>query len=54
MIKVYLKRDFSRVILPLKKFGAKFNFKSNYKLPIEIYGDNAKPIAVTKQKDRSV
>ena len=32
------KRDFSRVILPLKKFGAKFKYRSNYKLPIEIYG----------------
>ena len=45
------KRDFSRVILPLKKFGAKFNFKSNYKLPIEIYGtDNAKPIVYNETK----
>ena len=45
------KRDFSRVILPLKKFGAKFNFKSNYKLPIEIYGtDNAQPIVYNETK----
>jgi len=39
------KRDFSRVIIPLKKFGAKFKYKSNHKLPIEINGiSNAKPI----------
>ncbi len=39
------KRDFSRVIMPLKRFGAKFKYKSNYKLPIEINGlSNAKPI----------
>jgi len=38
------KRDFSRVIKPLKKFGAKFKSKNN-KLPIIIYGtDNPKPI----------
>jgi len=39
------KRDFSRVVIPLKKFGAKFKYKSNYKLPIEVNGvANAKPI----------
>ena len=38
------KRDFSRVIKPLKKFGAKFKSKNN-KLPIFIYGtDKPKPI----------
>ena len=45
------KRDFSRVILPLKKFGAKFKYKSNYKLPIEVYGtDNSKPISYNEKK----
>ena len=40
------KRDFSRVVVPLKKFGAKFKYKSNYKLPIEIIGtNNSKPIS---------
>ena len=34
------KRDFSRVVVPLKKFGAKFKYKSNYKLPIEIIETN--------------
>ncbi len=39
------KRDFSRVIFPLRKFGAKFNYKSNYNLPVEVIGTlNAKPI----------
>ena len=38
------KRDFNRVIIPLKKFGAKFKSNSG-KLPIEIYGTkNPKPI----------
>jgi 3-phosphoshikimate 1-carboxyvinyltransferase len=45
------KRDFSRVIIPLKKFGAKFKYNSNYKLPIEIYGtENAKPIEYNEEK----
>ena len=45
------KRDFSRVIFPLKKFGAKFRYKSNYKLPIEIQGtSNPKPINYIETK----
>ena len=45
------KRDFSRVVVPLKKFGAKFNYKSNYKLPIEITGtDNSKPISYYEKR----
>ena len=44
------KRDFLRVIKPLKKFGAKFN--SNYgKLPIQIQGTNfTKPIRYFENK----
>ena len=44
------KRDFIRVIKPLKKFGAKFN--SNYgKLPIKIQGTNfTKPIKYFENK----
>ena len=34
------KRDFSRILIPLKKFGVKFKYKSYYKLPIEIFGTN--------------
>ena len=38
------KRDFNRVIIPLKKFGAKFKSNSG-KLPVEIYGTkNPNPI----------
>jgi 3-phosphoshikimate 1-carboxyvinyltransferase len=45
------KRDFSRVILPLKKFGASFKYKSNYKLPLEVVGtSNAKPIVYYEKK----
>ena len=45
------KRDFSRVIIPLKRFGAKFKYRSNYKLPINIYGTtNAKPIKYYEKK----
>ncbi len=45
------KRDFSRVINPLKKFGANFKYSSNYKLPIEIIGtDKAKPIFYDEKK----
>ena len=45
------KRDFSRVIIPLKKFGAKFKYKSNYRLPIEMKGaSNAKPINYYESK----
>lgn len=32
------KRDFSRVILPLEKFGAKFYYKTKNKLPLSILG----------------
>ena len=34
------KRDFSRVTEPLKKFGAKFQFKVKNKLPLSIIGSN--------------
>jgi 3-phosphoshikimate 1-carboxyvinyltransferase len=44
-------RDFSRIIIPLKKFGAKFSYRSNFKLPINIYGiGNAKPIKYSEVK----
>ena len=47
------KRDFSRVILPLKKFGAKFKYRSNYKLPIEIYGvKKPNQLDIMKLKDQ--
>ena len=32
------KRDFSRVTIPLEKFGAKFNFKTKDRLPLSILG----------------
>ena len=32
------KRDFSRVTLPLEKFGAKFYYKKKNKLPLKIHG----------------
>ena len=32
------KRDFSRVTVPLKKFGAKFSYKAKNKLPLTILG----------------
>ena len=32
------KRDFSRITLPLEKFGAKFNYKTKNKLPLSILG----------------
>ena len=39
------KRDFSRIIIPLKKFGAKFKYKNNFKLPLIVTGSkNLKPI----------
>ena len=45
------KRDFSRVIYPLKKFGANFKYSLNYKLPIEITGtDKARPIFYHEKK----
>ena len=34
------KRDFSRVTLPLEKFGAKFYYKTKNKLPLSIQGSN--------------
>ena len=44
------KRDFSRVIIPLKKFGAKFYHKKN-KLPISILGTkNTTPISYFEDK----
>ncbi len=44
------KRDFLRIINPLKKFGAKFNSK-NGKLPLEIIGTNfAKPVNYYENK----
>jgi len=45
------KRDFSRVTIPLKKFGASFAHKSKSKLPIVITGlKNAKPIKYYEKK----
>ncbi len=45
------KRDFSRVIFPLRKFGANFKYKSNYKLPIEVKGtEKARPIIYHEKK----
>jgi|TARA_Y100000389_G_scaffold107783_1_gene104834 3-phosphoshikimate 1-carboxyvinyltransferase len=45
------KRDFSRVTAPLKKFGASFNYKNKFKLPVEIIGlNNAKPIKYFETK----
>ena len=35
------KRDFSRVTLPLKKFGAKFYYKKKNKLPLSILGSQS-------------
>ena len=35
------KRDFSRVTLPLEKFGAKFNYKMKNKLPLSILGSQS-------------
>ena len=45
------KRDFSRVIIPLKKFGASFKYKDKFKLPVEVYGSkNLKPIKYFENK----
>ena len=45
------KRDFSRVIFPLKKFGASFKTNKNFTLPLEIIGtQNAKPIKYIENK----
>jgi 3-phosphoshikimate 1-carboxyvinyltransferase len=35
------KRDFSRVTIPLKKFGAKFYYKTKNKLPLSIIGSQS-------------
>ena len=35
------KRDFSRVTMPLKRFGAKFNYKIKDKLPLTILGSKS-------------
>ena len=44
-------RDFSRIIVPLKKFGASFKYKKNYKLPVTINGSkNPKPIKYFEKK----
>ena len=45
------KRDFSRVTLPLQKFGAKFNYKIEGKLPLSILGSqSAKGIKYLENK----
>ena len=45
------KRDFSRVIFPLKKFGALFKYNKNFTLPLEIIGTrNPKPIKYIETK----
>ena len=45
------KRDFSRIIIPLKKFGAKFKYKNNFKLPLIVTGSkNLKPIKYFEKK----
>jgi 3-phosphoshikimate 1-carboxyvinyltransferase len=45
------KRDFSRVMKPLKKFGAKFYTDEKNKLPLSIMGtDSAKPINYFEDK----
>mgnify|MGYP001354491432 CR=1 FL=1 len=44
-------RDFSRVTYPLKKFGAKFHYKTKNKLPLSIMGsDFIKPIDYIENK----
>tara|TARA_B100000767_G_scaffold73862_1_gene70566 strand:- start:53 stop:1381 length:1329 start_codon:yes stop_codon:yes gene_type:complete len=45
------KRDFGRVVLPLKKFGAKFSSKNSNKLPLTIEGlSRPMPIKYTENK----
>ena len=45
------KRDFSRIINPLRKFGASFELKNNHKLPFAITGTkNPKPIKYFENK----
>ena len=44
-------RDFSRVIIPLKKFGASFKYKNGYKLPVIVNGSkNLRPIKYFEKK----
>ena len=35
------KRDFSRIVIPLKKFGAEFYYKKKIKLPLSILGSQS-------------
>jgi 3-phosphoshikimate 1-carboxyvinyltransferase len=45
------KRDFSRIIIPLKKFGAKFKYKHKFKLPLIVGGSkNLKSIKYYEKK----
>ena len=45
------KRDFKRVAIPLKKFGARFKLNNNFTLPITITGSqNLKPIKYFENK----
>ena len=45
------RRDFSRVTIPLTKFGAKFYYKTKNKLPISILGSpSAKAIRYIENK----
>ena len=45
------KRDFSRISVPLSKFGAKFKLKNSQSLPLTIYGSqNLKPIKYIENK----
>ena len=45
------KRDFSRVVIPLEKFGAKFSYKTKNKLPLTILGSQtAKGIRYLEDK----
>ena len=43
------KRDFSRVTIPLKKFGVKFYYKKKNKLPLSILG--SKPVSDIKYRE---
>ncbi len=45
------KRDFSRISVPLSKFGAKFKLRNNNFLPLKIYGSSKlKPIKYEENK----
>ena len=45
------KRDFTRISVPLSKFGAKFKLKNNKNLPLSITGTNKlKPIKYIENK----